>query len=373
MGRASFKRGWACATQRIAKNIFYEHIATESGHHRRPGAGPDRGLQHLDLAPQRAQARRAARARAHCRARAAPGAGVRYRCSRARGWRSLSRPGPRPRARQPHGGCRRCHGAARAALAARAPSGAGPADRHHRHAAARAIGVGRRRTGGAAAHAPRGQQALCHRGFQRGDAAVGDPRARPALPKLSGRRAVGQPHGRAQRDRVFGVCGQGPGVCRRHQCGARFSRHAAGSGPRPRTRSVRQRPRCATVFHAARPPCGLEPRLRAAKCRARGLCGGRHARQAGAARQCPGPAARVDAGLRHAGRVGRRPRPVRHPRHHPEPGCRPGAPQRATLCPPARGGRRPVRGHGRRAVRPKRHPAARHGHGPDCRRSGTAL
>jgi hypothetical protein len=40
---------------------------------------------------------------------------------------------------------------------------------------------------------------------------------------------------------------------------------------------------------------------------------------------------------------------------------------------PAPGGRCPVREHGRRAVRPERQPAARHGHGPHCRRPGAAL
>ena len=88
-------------------------------------------------------------------------------------------------------------------------------------------GVRRRGAGGDAADATRRQQAVRHRRLQRGDAAVGGAAAGPALQRLPGRRAAGQPHRAAQRDRVLGIRRQGAGLCRRRQRRARISRRCS--------------------------------------------------------------------------------------------------------------------------------------------------
>ena len=97
------------------------------------------------------------------------------------------------------------------------------------------------------------------------------PQAGQRYSALPGRRAAGQPHRRAQRDRVLGVRGQGAGVCRRDQRRAGVPGDARRGGARPRTRPVRQRARRPARLHAARDECGLEPGLRAAERGAPGL------------------------------------------------------------------------------------------------------
>jgi hypothetical protein len=66
-----------------------------------------------------------------------------------------------------------------------------------------------------AAHPPRRQQAVCRGRPERTHPAVGNARAGPALQRLPGRGAARQPRGRAQRNRVLGICHEGPGLCRR--------------------------------------------------------------------------------------------------------------------------------------------------------------
>ena len=130
-----------------------------------------------------------------------------------------------------------------------------------------------------------GSKPFRHRRPERVQRALGNAGGRPALPRVPGRRAAGQPHRRPQRDRVLRVCHEGAGLCRCRQWHARVSRDARGGGARPRTGPVRQRARCPARLHAARPQRGLEPGLRAAECRAPGLCAGCHSRPHGAARQ----------------------------------------------------------------------------------------
>jgi hypothetical protein len=76
---------------------------------------------------------------------------------------------------------------------------------------------------------------------ERGHAGLGDAAGRPALRRVPGRRADGQPHRRAQRDRVLRVRGQGAGLRRRGERRARVPRDAARGGARPRARPVRRR------------------------------------------------------------------------------------------------------------------------------------
>ena len=108
--------------------------------------------------------------------------------------------------------------ATRAALRAAAPPGAAPrrADRRHRHAharGARSAARWRSRT-----CRPRAAPAASPSSIEGLNADTGEwepPAAGPALRRVPGRRATGQPQRRAQRDRVLRVRAEGAGLRRR--------------------------------------------------------------------------------------------------------------------------------------------------------------
>ena len=152
------------------------------------------------------------------------------------------------------------------------------------------------------------------------------PQPGPALQRLPGRRAAGQSHRRAQRDRVLGVRRQGAGLRRCDQRLTGVSGDARRSGARPRARPVRQRTRCAAQLHAARAATRRGAPATCSRTPSRlgfvaGAIPGRMVLPAAAAGLAPGAGPVV----RHAGGDGRRPGAVGPARAHAQPGRAAGA------------------------------------------------
>ncbi|CAA9417456.1 MAG: Cell division protein, partial [uncultured Ramlibacter sp.] len=260
-----------------------------------------------------------------------------------------------------------------------AAGGAGKAARpgcaDRRAGADRGGGAGVRRggPGGAAIDAACRQQAVRDRGHERSHPPVGDAARGPALQLIPGRRAAGQSHRRAERNRVLRVRRQDAGLRRRDQRLARVSGDAARGGPRTRVGPVRRRARRPARLHAAGAQCGVEPGVRAPECRQARLRAGRDPGSHGPAGGAAGPSADPGPFVRHPGGHGGRPDPGGDPGSHAEPRRPPGPPQRAAFRADARRGHGAGRRHGRRGHRRQRRGDPRRRTGRDRRRPGKAL